>query len=509
MSSDSSELTFVRCPSCRSLVPAVSTRCRMCGASLDASAGMEEEEHPKTSGRVRQRTMSSQKDQEMSMTRDLIREESAQAGARKAPAASPVEPEPDEEDDELLADDPLSAYIEEVEVEGEGGDDDDHEDVDEDDFPLEPAPAVSKAAPQREPEPEPEPEPELEPELELEPEPEPDLDLEPESAFDDDDEDEDLAAEVDDFDEEPLDDEQDDEDAPWQKAPVQAPVQAAPVQARSEEPRPVERREEPAAVKSNDQPAEQPRVIVESGRGRQRRGLSFDRPRPAPEAERQPEPVEEAPARKPAEPERAPRPAQPPRKAAEPAPRAEEGSVREPVKPAPREEAPVREAAPVREPVKPAARVEEAAPREPARASRDEDASPSRGTEVSRKIPAVQPAQVRKGRLFGWLVSYLDPSGKGVELREGKFFITRSSLKASDLVLDSESVSTPHAMAMVTAEGGLRVQDLMSERGVFVRRRGDDTYRREEDLLVLENGDWVRFGDLEFLVSLIPYVGVK
>ena len=32
--SGSDELTFVRCPSCRSLVPAVSTRCRMCGAPL-------------------------------------------------------------------------------------------------------------------------------------------------------------------------------------------------------------------------------------------------------------------------------------------------------------------------------------------------------------------------------------------------------------------------------------------------------------------------------------------
>ena len=39
MAIDSTELTFVRCPSCRSLVPAVSTRCRMCGASLDVAAG--------------------------------------------------------------------------------------------------------------------------------------------------------------------------------------------------------------------------------------------------------------------------------------------------------------------------------------------------------------------------------------------------------------------------------------------------------------------------------------
>ena len=41
MATDSTELTFVRCPSCRSLVPAVSTRCRMCGATLDATAADE------------------------------------------------------------------------------------------------------------------------------------------------------------------------------------------------------------------------------------------------------------------------------------------------------------------------------------------------------------------------------------------------------------------------------------------------------------------------------------
>ena len=38
MATDSTELTFVRCPSCRSLVPAVSTRCRMCGAGLEGVA---------------------------------------------------------------------------------------------------------------------------------------------------------------------------------------------------------------------------------------------------------------------------------------------------------------------------------------------------------------------------------------------------------------------------------------------------------------------------------------
>jgi len=119
-----------------------------------------------------------------------------------------------------------------------------------------------------------------------------------------------------------------------------------------------------------------------------------------------------------------------------------------------------------------------------------------------------KPTKMR-GRLFGWLVNYGDPDGSAVELREGKFFITRASLKNNDMLIDHESISTPHAMVVVDSEHGLRIQDLMSERGIFVRKRGADTYRREEDVMVVENGDWVRLGDVEFLVSLVPYVGVK
>ena len=53
------------------------------------------------------------------------------------------------------------------------------------------------------------------------------------------------------------------------------------------------------------------------------------------------------------------------------------------------------------------------------------------------------------------------------------------------------------------------MQDLLSERGVFVRRKGADTYQKEEGIVEIENGDWLRFGDVEYLVSLIPYVGVE
>ena len=108
------------------------------------------------------------------------------------------------------------------------------------------------------------------------------------------------------------------------------------------------------------------------------------------------------------------------------------------------------------------------------------------------------------GHLVGWLVSYSDARGTSLELREGKFFVTAKSIKENDLVLDERSVSTPHALVGCGRDGSLTIQDLMSERGVFVRRRGSNQYRQEEEAIPVDHGDWLRFGDLEFLVVLIP-----
>jgi hypothetical protein len=126
-----------------------------------------------------------------------------------------------------------------------------------------------------------------------------------------------------------------------------------------------------------------------------------------------------------------------------------------------------------------------------------------------KELPPRQPVKAQRGRLAGWLVSYEQPDGEAIELREGKFFVTSSSLKQTDLILDDSSISTPHAMVRVGAEGKLWVQDLMSERGVFVRSGRRDNYRRQEEPFEVENGDWLRFGDVEFLVSLIAHVGEK
>jgi hypothetical protein len=121
----------------------------------------------------------------------------------------------------------------------------------------------------------------------------------------------------------------------------------------------------------------------------------------------------------------------------------------------------------------------------------------------------LRPEETHAGRLFGWLVSYATPKGVATELREGKFFVSRTSLKENDLIINDESVSTPHAMITVSQDTGLQIQDLMSACGFFVKKRGTDSFQREYYTTVIEHGDWIRFGGVEYLVSLISHVGVK
>jgi len=115
----------------------------------------------------------------------------------------------------------------------------------------------------------------------------------------------------------------------------------------------------------------------------------------------------------------------------------------------------------------------------------------------------VRAGKARTGRLLGWLVSYENPDGRAIELRAGRFFISGSSIRPTDLILEDQSISTPHAL-MSVSDGGIQVQDLMSERGTFVRLQGESQYIREDGIVTLNHGDWIRFGDVEFLVTIVP-----
>jgi len=57
---------------------------------------------------------------------------------------------------------------------------------------------------------------------------------------------------------------------------------------------------------------------------------------------------------------------------------------------------------------------------------------------------------------------------------------------------------------MSISDSGLLVQDLMSDHGVFVRAGDDGSYRREDGVIRVSHGDWLKFGDVEFLVIIVP-----
>jgi pSer/pThr/pTyr-binding forkhead associated (FHA) protein len=115
----------------------------------------------------------------------------------------------------------------------------------------------------------------------------------------------------------------------------------------------------------------------------------------------------------------------------------------------------------------------------------------------------VRTSKSKQGRLFGWLVSYENPDGRAIELRAGRFFVTGTSIRPTDLILEDQSISTPHALMAIT-ESGLQLQDLMSERGTFVRCQGEAQYVRQDGVIEVQHGDWIRFGDVEFLVTVVP-----
>lgn len=415
MATDRTELTFIRCPSCRSLVPALSKACRMCGASLDGVTKGEEQE--KKSGRVRQRTMS-QPQEVISATVNKIREELKGTAGAEVPNVEPAFDNAPAEPKDVPFDDPLSAYVEEVYGAG--------------DQPAKNGTEVPHSTPEPQ---------RFDAPTAEEPASQGSDEQDPLSAFFD--EEEALPEQEPDFDFNVGEAEPDEEPA------------APPAMPKRVEPAP----EEPA----------RPKVLVESGPRRQTKGgLNFGKPKPpAPQAAEPPKPVAAPVAAAPAEPQE-PEPEMPPKVVREEVFR----KVPVPV--------PTKKPMPVRV---------------------EEERRP-------KSEPPVAAGGVH-GRLWGWLVSYTDPDGNAVEMREGKCFVSRESVKEADLVIDHPSVSKPHALLTVGAQHGVQIQDLLSETGVFVRTAGDDVYRRIDDSSELNHGDWVRFGEVEFLLCLVAHVGEK
>ena len=115
------------------------------------------------------------------------------------------------------------------------------------------------------------------------------------------------------------------------------------------------------------------------------------------------------------------------------------------------------------------------------------------------------PRRDEHGTLLGWMVNYsTDSKGIAIELRGGRYFVGRQRLRDDDLVIADSSISTPHCLLFVSRSEGLRVQDLMSEHGTYVKKRGSETYNQVHDTVEVQHGDWIRFGTYEVAVCLVP-----
>lgn len=476
MASETSELTFVRCPSCRSLVPASAARCRICNNQLEGTANGAGGDATRPAGRVRQKTISASAD-------ELMNAENYPADDGTPPVAVPVNqfgsPSAggtpiDEEND------PLAAFLQEFEDSPE---------------PIMSAPPASSEIPAA-------------------------------AVANDDDDDDDLDSFLDEFEDfggspEPV--------AEPQAAPVEHPLQVAPLATaplQAEDSDPFDIPEDPLAhftttVDDDD-------FGIEATPEPQREAAP-PMPEPDPEPTYVPEPP---PVKRPEPPRQAvdKRPAAPPPQAQQRA-----SQVQHKAPPPPQQE--LKQARPAsddrggrdnrggsqgghqerrdnRERDRHDSNRNDRRPEESKKANasqggRQHDRHQERHAERSHAQPESHTAgpktgKMRPGRLFGWLVSFESPDGRAIELREGKFFITGSSIRGTDLVIEDPSISTPHALMSVSAEHGLLIQDLMSERGVFMRSGDRGQYRREDGIIELKHGDWIRFGDVEFLLTVVP-----
>lgn len=444
MASEPSDLTFVRCPSCRSLVPASAARCRICNNPLDSLAQSEGGgEAAKGTGRIRQRTVTA-------APQDVI----SAVVAAKTEKALAVSAAPSVQGDDEF--DPLGAYLQDLEG------------VDE----------VVATAPEAL---------------------QPDRTAPAQRAEDDDDDEEDDPFDLDLFDEPVV-------EKPTSAAPEQRPVKQPAVNDPFDDeitidtvaPKAVVAKEREAEVRPHTPMPAAPRrdeqrprgVEAQQGGGQQRGGGEARKNEARPPQRSEPQRSEPQRSERMQE-QRQNRPAPTQQRAPEP-PRAPE-----PQRPK-RDERDERR----QDHNRPAQQQPPEQRHEQGRRAGD----PQQHATVSERTQAStgpKTGKMRPGKLFGWLVSYESPDGRAIELREGKFFVTASSIKGTDLILEDPSISTPHAL-MSISEGGFLVQDLMSDHGVFVRHDERAEYQQEESLVRVSHGDWLRFGEVEFLVIIVP-----
>jgi Uncharacterised protein family UPF0547/FHA domain len=106
--------------------------------------------------------------------------------------------------------------------------------------------------------------------------------------------------------------------------------------------------------------------------------------------------------------------------------------------------------------------------------------------------------------LVGWFVCFDDPKRKSIEIRGNKFFVTKTQIRSGDLVVDNDSVSSPHALVKVIDGGKVYLQDLLSEQGSSFKDPNSTEYNPVTDGVTISSGSFIKLGKAEFLLVMIP-----
>jgi hypothetical protein len=113
--------------------------------------------------------------------------------------------------------------------------------------------------------------------------------------------------------------------------------------------------------------------------------------------------------------------------------------------------------------------------------------------------------KIEDATLVGWFVNYsTNAKGLSFEIRVGRQFVGRQSLRGDDLIIQDSAVSTPHCLLDVDGSTHVMLQDLMSEQGTYVKKNGNSEYERIDSSIQLEHGDRVKLGSYELVICLIP-----
>lgn len=119
---------------------------------------------------------------------------------------------------------------------------------------------------------------------------------------------------------------------------------------------------------------------------------------------------------------------------------------------------------------------------------------------------------VAGNRLIGWLVSYADDvQGRAFQIHAGRSFISSQTVGSDAVILlEGKAICAPHAALNASRHHRLMIQDVFSQHGTFLTKRGSEKEVQVHGPTEISHGDWLRIGEsTRFQVCLIDGPGSK